>query len=106
MRTDRVRSDGESMLYVRPLHLHTATRGFLARVKLQPASTTSSDERSTIGWPERQRAAGGGKGKLVVVRNHVRIGRSEGESMVEERKVIRGVLRMQRQTWPRCQGGE
>ena len=26
--------------------------------------------------------------------------------MVEERKDIRGVLRVQRQTWPRCKGGE
>jgi len=29
---------GECVLDPHPLHLHTATRGFLARFKLQPAS--------------------------------------------------------------------
>jgi len=29
---------GESKLEVHPLHLRTATRGFLVRMKLQPAS--------------------------------------------------------------------
>ena len=36
--TPYVSSGGESIVSTRPLHLHTATRGFTARVKLQPAS--------------------------------------------------------------------
>ena len=98
MRTYCVRSAGESMLEPHPLHLHTATRGFLARLKLQPASTTSIDERSPTGWPGRERAAGGGEGRRVVARNHVSVGRFAGQRVVEQRRGIRVMLRVQRQT--------
>ena len=86
--THYVNSGGESVVCTHPLHLHTATRGFLARSKLQPASTTSIDERSLSDWPERQRAAEGGEGRRVVARNHVSIERCKGQSRVEERRGV------------------
>ena len=84
-----VHSAGESNLQAHPLHLHTATRGFWRAYSSSRPPTTSSDERSTTRWPERQRAAGGGRGRRVVARNHVSIARYEGDRWWCKRKAAK-----------------
>ena len=60
-----VSSGGESGLYVHPLHLRTATRGFSARFKLQPAS--NHHLRTSVGpWLACEGESGGTCGKHAV----------------------------------------
>ena len=60
-----VSSGGVSGLYVHPLHLRTATRGFSARLELQPASNHLCGQ-ALVRWMVCERKSGGTCGKHAV----------------------------------------
>ena len=101
-----VSSGGQSGLYVHPLHLRTATRGCPARVEQQQPSNQLHRQSFGHAWPVRERAAEHEESTRPVVRNDVRVGRFEGESVFEQRRGIQCVLHVQRQGSPRCTSGE
>ena len=82
---------GECVLDPHPLHLHTATRGFLARMKLQPASNHLLDESPMSARPptglrerERRKVGKGGEKRREIVSG---LGGRQGRVWWSEEKV-------------------